>query len=98
MKSILLAGAMALAFSAQAFAGGGTIADRCIAHVSKGAITAYRDVDVLGSGRDRIAYFRCVRSGMREDTGTSAIAGLTPGVNAISGGSGSGFSGITLNL
>lgn len=98
MKTIFLAGATALVFSAQALAGGATIADRCIAHVSNGAVKVFRDVDVLGSGRDRIAYFRCIRTGLRDDTGASAFAGLTPSINATIGGSGSGFGAFNINL
>jgi hypothetical protein len=97
MKSMLLTSAAALAFALPCFASQTTIADRCIAHVSKGAIKVYRDVDVLASGRDRIAYFRCVRSGMRDDTGASAVAGFVPHIATGFGGSG-GFTGVTLSL
>jgi hypothetical protein len=98
MKTAILAGVAALALSAGATAGGATIADRCIAHVSKGAITVFRDVDVLASGRDRIAYFRCIRNGIRDDASMSAFAGLVPYVATGFGGGGSGFSGVTLSF
>jgi hypothetical protein len=97
MRAILIAGAVALAVSAHANASG-TIADRCMAHVSKGAVTVFRDVDVLASGRDRIAYFRCIRSGLRDDAPTSAFAGLASQVNTVIGGSGSGFGAFNINL
>jgi hypothetical protein len=98
MKAIFLSGAAALAVSACAFAGETTIADRCMAHFTKGAVTTFRDVDTLASGRDRIAYFRCVRGGLRDDVGMSALAGLTPSVTAVIGGSGSGFSAFNISL
>lgn len=95
MKPILLACVAALALSGQAFAGGATLADRCIAHASKGAVTVFRDVDVLGSGRARIAYFRCVRSGLRDDSTSVTFAGIA---TVVAGPSGSthGLSGFNL--
>jgi hypothetical protein len=84
-----------------------SIADRCMAHVTKGQVPVYRGVETLASGRDRIAYFRCVRGGLREDydrrtPGESWSAGVYPGlvphVETGFGGGGSGFSGVTLNL
>lgn len=81
MKRIALAASAALVLSAPSFAGGATVADLCIAQVSKGAVTVFRDVDVLASGRDRIAYFRCIRSGVRDDAPVSAFSGLIPQIN-----------------
>lgn len=98
MKRSLLAATAAAALSAPAFAVPATIADRCIAQVSKGAITEFRDVDVLASGRDRIAYFRCIRNVVRDDAPASAFAGLAPYVGTGFGGAGSGFSSISIGL
>lgn len=98
MKRVLFCAAAALVLSMPAAAGSGTIADRCMARVSKGAITTFRDVDVLASGRDRIAYFRCVRSGMRDDADVSAFSGLVPSINSGFGGAGSGFGSFNINL
>lgn len=88
MKSVLLAAAAAIAVSSAAVASEDrlTIADLCIASVTKGAITTFRDVDTLESGRDRIAYFRCVRSGGRDGFGMAVLAGSFPRIEAISGG------------
>lgn len=98
MRFQLIAACAAVALSTPALAGGATIADRCMTHVSNGAITTFRDVDVLASGRARIAYFRCVRTGLRDDTGGAAFAGLAPSVTAVIGGSGSGFGALNFSL
>lgn len=92
MKRVLLCAAAALAFSGSASAGGVTLADRCIAHVSKGAVVKFRDVDVLGSGRERIAYFRCIRGGLRHESGASAFTGLVPHLSPTFGGASLGAS------
>lgn len=86
MTRIYLSAAAAIALSTPASAGSSTIADHCIAQVSKGAITEFRDVDVLASGRDRIAYFRCVRTGGRDEFGVAAFALTFPRIEGISGG------------
>lgn len=92
MKQFFLGAAAALALSVPATAGVDTLADRCIAHVSKGAVTTFRDVDVLGSGRARIAYFRCIRAGLRDRSEASAYAGLVPQVSPSFGGASLGAS------
>jgi hypothetical protein len=96
MKRVLLCAATALILSFPATAGGRTLADSCIAHVSNGAVTTFRDVDVLGSGRARIAYFRCLRAGLRDRSDASAFAGLVPNVSPTFGGTGLSGSGVTL--
>jgi hypothetical protein len=98
MKRIILAASAALALAAPAMAGSATLADRCMARVTKGAVTVYRDVDVLASGRDRIAYFRCIRTGARDDGGLPALAVAFPRIDTGFGGGGTGFSGVSLNL
>jgi hypothetical protein len=95
--ALLAASSLILCMSASA-GGVRNVADACIAHVTKGQVRVYRDVEVLASGRDRIAYFRCIRSGLRGDTPFSAFSGLTPHVATGFGGGGTGFSGVTLNL
>ena len=78
---------IALSACMPAMAEGRTLADHCMAQVTRGAVVVYRDVDVLASGRDRIAYFRCVRAGMLGSSSQSAFAGWYPNVTLATGNS-----------
>jgi hypothetical protein len=92
----LAASALATATRAGENHGGFALADGCIAQATNGAVTRFRGVEMLESGRQRIAYFRCIRSGVHHRSSPSAFAGWVPAISVPFGGGAVSFSGVSI--